>query len=305
MRQVEDVLVVRVRVDRRHVAVLDRERVVEHLGHRRDAVRRARGVRDDVVGSLVIGVVVDAEHDRHVGVRGRRADHDLRRSGVEVLLRAFALREEAGRLDHDVDAEVPPRKVGGIALGEHLELLAGGDDRAVAHFDAALETAEDGVVLEQVPHRLGVTQIVDRDDIDVRALLQLRAKKFRPIRPNPLIPTLTANDPSRLEVPRAILIGIACDAADEHCAGLRPAYGGPEGKLRGRPSPPTSPRSEPWRRTGSEFDAGRARTRSKSKYEDGSRRPFNWTAPSSENSSRQDAGASATACEQRLLSFGG
>src|SRR5215204_6517648 len=44
---------------------------------------------------------------------------------------------------------------------------------------------------------------------------------------------------------------------------LRPAdgVGGPEGKLRGRPPPPVEPRSGPWRRTGSEFDAGRAQTR--------------------------------------------
>ena len=36
----------------------------------------------------VVGVVVDAEHDRHVGVGGGRGDDDLRRAGVEVLLRA-------------------------------------------------------------------------------------------------------------------------------------------------------------------------------------------------------------------------
>src|SRR5438046_2260951 len=44
---------------------------------------------------------------------------------------------------------------------------------------------------------------------------------------------------------------------------LRPATegGGPEGKLRGRPPPPVEPRSGPWRRTGSESGAGRARTR--------------------------------------------
>src|SRR5918999_1984352 len=63
-----------------------------------------------------------------------------------------------------------------------------------------------------------------------------------------------------------------CQAAGG--AGLRPAgaaavqkpKSGSEGKLRGRPPPPVEPRSGPWRRTGSESDARRARTRSKPAY---------------------------------------
>ena len=43
---------------------------------------------------------------------------------VEVLGGVVAVGEEAGRLDDDVDAEVAPRQRGGVALGEHLELLA-------------------------------------------------------------------------------------------------------------------------------------------------------------------------------------
>ena len=49
-------------------------RVVQHLRHRRDAVRRAGGVRDDVVLLGVVLVVVDADADRHVGAIGRRGD---------------------------------------------------------------------------------------------------------------------------------------------------------------------------------------------------------------------------------------
>ena len=44
--------------------------------------------------------------------------------GVEVLLRAVALGEEAGRLEHDVDAEVAPGHRGRVALGERLHLVA-------------------------------------------------------------------------------------------------------------------------------------------------------------------------------------
>ena len=72
MRQVEDLLVVRVRVNRRHESPLDPEAVVEDLRQRCDTVRRARGIRDDVMLLRVVGVVVHTKHDRHVGIgRGR------------------------------------------------------------------------------------------------------------------------------------------------------------------------------------------------------------------------------------------
>ena len=49
MGDVEHRLVVRVRVDGGHEAVLDAEGIHEDLGHRSEAVRGARAVRDDVV----------------------------------------------------------------------------------------------------------------------------------------------------------------------------------------------------------------------------------------------------------------
>ena len=180
VRHVLEALVGRVGVDRRHETLLDRERVVQHLGHRGDAVRRAGGVGDDVVRVLVVGVVVDAEHDRDVGIGGRSRDDDLLRARVEVLLRAVALREEAGRLEHDVDAEVAPGNRARIALGEELELLAAGADDAAADLDVPVERAERRVVLEQVRHRLLVAEVVRRDDLDVRPALQLSAEEVPP-----------------------------------------------------------------------------------------------------------------------------
>src|SRR5215211_5572740 len=84
-------------------------------------------------------------------------------------------------------------------------------------------------------------------------------------------------DPERPAAGRRAVRGrldIACDVESGGHAGFAgvagrsrtarrwpEASGGPEGKLRGRPPPPVEPRSGPWRRTGSEFDAGRAQTR--------------------------------------------
>jgi hypothetical protein len=57
---------------------------------------------------LVVCVVVDAQHDRDVGIRRGRRDHDLLRAGVEMLLRVLPLREEARRLEHDLNVEILP-----------------------------------------------------------------------------------------------------------------------------------------------------------------------------------------------------
>ena len=88
--------------------------------------------------------------------------------------------EEAGRLDHDVDAELAPGQGGRVALGEDLELLAVGDDRVAVDLDPAGVAAEDRVVLEQVGHRRRVDQVVDGDEVDVRVRLLGGAEDVAP-----------------------------------------------------------------------------------------------------------------------------
>ena len=102
--------------------------------------------------SLSYVVVVDADDDRHVGIGRGRGDDDLRRSGIEVELRLSRL------VKKPVDSSTTstpssPQEGLRVALGEHLELLAGGGDRPSPACDPALERAEHGVVLEQVRHR--------------------------------------------------------------------------------------------------------------------------------------------------------
>ena len=125
-----DLLVVRVRVDRGHEAALDPVRLVQDLGDRRDAVGRAGGVRDDVVLLRVVLAVVDAEDDGEVGIGGRSGDDDLLRARLQVLLGVVGrfVKSPVDSID-DVDAEIAPGKVGRVALGEELDLVAVDGDR--------------------------------------------------------------------------------------------------------------------------------------------------------------------------------
>ncbi len=260
VRQVERALIVRVRVDRRHETALDRVRLVQELRERRDAVRRARRVRDDRVLLRVVILVVHAEDDRHVRVRCRCGDDDLLRAGIEVLLGALALREEAGRLDRDVDAELAPRQVGRVALGEELDLVVADAQHAVAHLDRYIEVAERRVVPQQVRHRLQVAEVVRRDDLEVAAVLEMRAEEVPSDPPEAVDAHPDLRHGFRVafrsRFRRESSQGRIADPSFEKAAQRRAGGEAPRTTL-----PSGVPHPRPWRRTGSESAAGRARTR--------------------------------------------
>ena len=89
--------------------------------------------------------------------------------------------EEAGRLDDQVDTQLRPRQIGGIALGENLDRPSGADgltavlqrvddEPVLDDLDLAAELAVHRVVLEQVREGLGVGEVVDRHDFDRRVV---------------------------------------------------------------------------------------------------------------------------------------
>jgi hypothetical protein len=169
VRAVLEVLVGGVGVDGGHQALDDAELVVERLGHRRQAVRRARRVGDDVVVVGVVVGVVDAHHDGDVLVLRRGGDDHLLGAGLEVGLGLGGVGEEAGGLDHHVGAEVLPRQRGRVALLERGERLAADRDGVSGGSDLAGQPAQDRVVLQQVGQGLVVGEVVDPDDLDVGA----------------------------------------------------------------------------------------------------------------------------------------
>ena len=96
---------------------------------------------------------------------------------VEMLLCPFAVGEEPGRLEHDVDAQLAPWKRGRVALGQHLDVDVAGADRAVTDLDLLPERPERRVVAQQMRHGLRVAEVVRRDDLEVAAALQMRTEE--------------------------------------------------------------------------------------------------------------------------------
>ena len=70
-----------------------------------------------------------------------------------------------------------PGQIGGVTLRQHLDVLAVDDDALVIVGDLALEATRDRVVLQQVSEGLVVGEVVNGDDLDVRALLESSAEE--------------------------------------------------------------------------------------------------------------------------------
>jgi hypothetical protein len=76
-------------------------------------------------------------------------------------------REAAGRLDHDVDAELGPGQLRGAPFGDHPDRVAVDQQLVAAYLDLAGESAVGRVVPEEV--RIGISrdEVVDGDELDV------------------------------------------------------------------------------------------------------------------------------------------
>src|SRR6266511_4146907 len=131
VRQVEEVLVVRVRVDRRH------EPVVDAVGH------------------------------GEVGVLRRRRDEHPRRAGLEVALGLLPIGEEAGALEDEVHLVRGVGEVRRRLDRRDLDLLPVHHDPLLRRLHVGIERTVDGVVLEEVRERLRVGQVVDGDELEV------------------------------------------------------------------------------------------------------------------------------------------
>src|ERR1700729_244536 len=126
----------------------------------------------------VVAFVIDPEHDGDVFTFGGRGDEDfLRTAPVDVSARLGGIREQDGRLDPGVDAEVLPWQLPGIAFREHVNSLAVDRERSVPGLYGAAVDAVVAVELEEVRALLRVDEVVDRSDLDRRMPLHDRLGK--------------------------------------------------------------------------------------------------------------------------------
>ena len=165
--RIEDALVTSVRVGGGHGTLDDAELVIENLGERREAVRGARRVGNNVRGGIVLVGVDTDDVGRDVRALGRGGDDNLLGASLDVLAGTRTVKEHTGTFNDDVDAHFLPRQVQRVTVRDNLDDVAVDRDGGVIdHLDVRLEGAQDGVILEQVRRRLGATGLVDAHDLE-------------------------------------------------------------------------------------------------------------------------------------------
>src|SRR5690606_7348622 len=103
-------------------------------------------------------------------VGSRCGNDDFLRTCGQVSGSFVLLGENTGGLNNDVYAQVFPRQVGRIALGEYFDFLAVNDQCAFFVLNRGIQFAMGGVVLEQMSQRADVSQVVDGDNVYFRVV---------------------------------------------------------------------------------------------------------------------------------------
>ena len=183
--QVQDALVVGVSVNRGHGSLEDLKAVVEDFRRRRQAVRRAGGVREDMVLGRVIHLLIHAQHDGDVFTLGRSGNDDLLHRAFQVFLGILGFGEQARGLNNHLYAERGPVDFGRIFHFEDADRFAIDADGVVPEANLGFEDAENRVVLQQMSESLGVGNIVNSDDFDPR-IIQGGAQKVSSDAPEPV-----------------------------------------------------------------------------------------------------------------------
>lgn len=226
---VNDLLGGSVGVDGSHQTLNDGEFVVDDLGKRCQAVGGARRVGEHVDVGLV-GLVVDA-HDEHRSIGGGSRDDNLLGTALQMGTSLVLCGEDTSGLDDVVGTGLAPGDLSGVLLCVELDGLAVDLQVVAVDLDGALELAVGAVIAEHVGlwqgqrsntdrHGEGIAHgivrlnegVVDGDNVNVVVLNAGRwcqsrlanrqawrgwgdahalRKTILPMRPKPLIPTLT------------------------------------------------------------------------------------------------------------------
>src|SRR5438105_7140570 len=133
----------------------------------REAIRRARSVRDDVMFSRIVLVMVNSQHDGEVFIFGGRGDDDLLHRAAHMFLGVRGIGKSSGRLNHHLGAHRFPRQLGRIFFRKHANVFFTYFDGVLPGCDLVWQIAKNRVVFEQMCEGFWVGKIVDRNELKI------------------------------------------------------------------------------------------------------------------------------------------
>src|SRR5712692_463406 len=137
-------------------------------------------------GRIVLGFV-DAKHDCDVFVFRRSRDDYFPDGAPEMFLCILSFREPARRFDHDLRAHRLPRNRRRVALREYPEFFALNLDSVFRRRNIMMKIAQHRIVFQEVRQRLCISDVVDRDEIDI-LVTERRTKNIAPNATEPVDP---------------------------------------------------------------------------------------------------------------------
>ena len=115
MRRVEYALVAGIRVNRSHKALLDAAQFVNNFCHRRQAIRRAGGVRNNLMACFYL-FVINAINHCNISIFSGRGNENTVGASRQMSGGLLPLGKKAGAFKDHIDAQIPPRQMGRVAL---------------------------------------------------------------------------------------------------------------------------------------------------------------------------------------------
>nr|GFC35526.1 hypothetical protein [Tanacetum cinerariifolium] len=142
--------------------------IVQHFGHRSQAVGRAAGVRDDGLAASQRVLI----HTQYYGwdVAGsRRRNHYFLSTSRNVLTSTSLVYKAAGRFEHYVYAHVFPGQQFGVALGQSRDALTIYREAFLVVAHRAVKATVHRVVLKEVSQCFVIREVVDSHNLHVVA----------------------------------------------------------------------------------------------------------------------------------------
>src|SRR5690554_136286 len=168
MEVIDEVLVVRISVDRLHMTALDAEGIVHGLKDGDDRIRRAARGREDLLVGIDLMMVHAVDDIRDIAFTGGREGHLLYALGRDMLRETLSIAVDARIIDDDrvLDLVFGVIDLFGGGGSDELNIVAVDDERVLflKDLDRAEELAVDGVVLKEARALLQIARGAGADD---------------------------------------------------------------------------------------------------------------------------------------------